>query len=159
MKTAKFLLTFVFLFFFYSISSALTVFSDSFDDNHSLSGWKRGSTTYITRNTVGYKVGDASMRINGAYESITYINTLPFKSIVLSFKLAATNLASGQYMEAYVDYGTGWVKVASKANGGFTSYSYNVPAASKSFKIRFRLNTTSTGRYGYVDDVVLTGNR
>lgn len=163
MKKTLITLTALFLVAMAANAFGLTLFSDSFDSNPSLTGWKRSSTSYVTRITSGYKIGTAAMRINGAYNAVTYINTLPFKNIQLSFKMAASSLASGNTMEAWADYGTGYVKIATltsaQATGAFQSFTVAIPQGSASFKIMFKLVTTSTSRYGYVDDIVLTGDR
>lgn len=159
MKKVRILVLMALVFGISVSAQALTIFGDSFDDNTAMAGWKRSSTSYVSRVTSGYKVGDASMRINGKYEAITYINTKPFKNLKLTFKMAASSLLTGQTMQAYVDYGAGWKLIASKANGALTSYSYTFPTTATTVKIRFYLNTTATGKYGYVDDVILTGDR
>ena len=149
------------LFITVNMASALNIFKESFDDNSSITGWKANNTTYVTRLSGTPKVGEACMQIAGAYEAITYQNTGPFKNLVLSFKLAGKSFTPDDWLEAYVDYGIGFVKIAtlyySQANSTFKSFSYNVPQGYRSFKIKFKMFADSTARLGYVDDILLTG--
>lgn len=142
---------------------SLTLFTDSFDSNPALAGWKRSSSTYVTRITNGYIIGSAALRVNGPYYAETYVNTQPFKNIKLSYRLAASSLLSGNTLEVWADYGTGYVRLSyidsTKANGTYYSFTNAIPNGSSSFKFKFILKTTSTGCYGYIDSIVLTGDR
>lgn len=142
-------------------AQAATIFKDTFDDNLSLAGWDRTSSTYAVRNTGSYKVGEASLKIAGPYEAVTYVNCGPFRNLVLSFKMAGITFSPDDRIEAYCDYGTGYVKIATlyyaQANGTFRSYSFNVPQGYRYFKIKFKMFADGTTRLGFIDDVLLTG--
>jgi hypothetical protein len=141
----------------------LTLFSDDFDsETTKLAAWKESSTTYVTRYTGTYKVGVASMQIRGGYNAVTYVNTAPYTSIVLSFRLAGYSLESGNSVQAFYNVGSGDVVCATlpytSANGKFISYSISIPKGYKGFKFGFKV-VGDTSDYGYVEDVVLTGLR
>ncbi len=141
----------------------LTIFSDNFDGQSTrLSAWKESSTTYVTRYTGAYKIGTASMQISGAYNVVTYVNTLPFSNIVLTFKMAAYSLESTDKVQAFYNVGSGDVICATLAdgsdNGSFRTYTISIPKGVAGFKFGFKL-VGGSGDYGYIDDVVLTGTR
>jgi len=151
------------LFFAASQLGALTLYSESFDDNSTaMSGWKRSSVTYVSRYTGTYKVGDASMQIVSNFNAETDVKTPIFKNMVLKFKMAAYGFEAADKL--YCEYMTGstWVAAATLSDGAdtgaFISYSVNIPNC-VILKIRFRLAANSTADYGYADDVVLTGDR
>lgn len=141
----------------------LTLFSDNFDSETSkLAGWKESSSTYVTYYTGTYKVGVAAMQIRGGYNAVTYVNTLPFKSITLTFKMAGYSLESGNSVQAFYNVGSGDVTCATlaytSANGTFKTYTVTIPKGVASFKFGFKV-VGDTSDYGYIDDVVLTGLR
>lgn len=144
--------------------SALTLFSENFGDNlATLSGWKRSSTTYVTRYTGTPKVGDAAMRIAGANNAITYIKVAPYQSMTISFKLAQSGLTSTEFVRAEYLSGTTWIALKSLYGGGtantFTTYTGVVVPNQTILQLRFRVSASATTKYGFVDDVVLSGVR
>lgn len=141
----------------------LTLFSDNFDsETTKLAAWKESSSTYVTRYTGTYKVGIASMQIRGGYNAVTYVNTAPYKSIVLTFRMAGYSLESGNSVQAFYNVGSGDVVCATlantSANGTFITYTISIPKAYKGFKFGFKV-VGDTSDYGYIEDVVLTGQR
>lgn len=143
---------------------ALNLFQDSFDDNVAkLSGWKRSSTTYVTRYTGTPKVGDASLRFAGSGNAITYVKVTPFTGMTLSFKMAQSGLTSSEYVRCQYWNGTSWVTLRTLYGGGtansFTSYSGIAIPNMAVLQIRFIVYATATTKYGFVDDVVLSGVR
>jgi hypothetical protein len=81
----------------------------------------------------------------------------------LSFKMAAYSLESGEYLvcEYSIDGGA-WTQAAKLVNGNdnstYHSYSVSIPQGNI-VQIRFRMVGNSTYDYGYIDDIVLTGDR
>jgi hypothetical protein len=153
----------LFLLVSFSAGYGLTIFQDSFDQaSASLECWKKAGATATTRYTGTYKFGTASMQLSSTNEAITYVNTSIFTNMTLTFKMAGVSIPSGSAVEAWVDSGAGFVLVASlpsaSANGAFVTYTKTIPAAA-SLKIKFRTSSTSTAAHGYIDDVLLNGNR
>lgn len=143
--------------------SALTIFDDDFDQSATtMAGWKRSSTSYITRYTGSYKLGLAAMQIRKNYNAVTYLNVSPFKSMSLSFKMAAYSLEAGEYIRCQYNIAGTWVTAATlydgSDNGAFRSYTVSIPLGNV-LQIRFIMNGSATDDYGYVDSVVLTGVR
>ncbi len=154
----------VMLTMFLGSAQALTIYGDNFDSTTTvIAGWKRSNASYVQKYTGTPKLGAACMRISVNYNAVTYINVNPFKSMVLKFKMAATSLEAGEYIVCeYQRNGGSWVQAAKLAdgadNGAFKSYSVNI-ADANILAIRFRMVSNSTGDYGYIDDVELTGLR
>lgn len=143
--------------------AALKLFEDNFDSNATtLSGWKRSSTTYVTRNTGSYKNGLASLKVAYNANALVYVKTSPFKNMVLTFKMAATGLAAANKLVCEVWTGTAWSIVATLAdgsdNGVFRSYTASISNRSV-LQFRFRMVGTLTTHVGYVEDVLLSGDR
>ncbi len=143
--------------------SALTIFDDDFDQSSStVPGWKRSSTTYITRYTGTYKIGTAAMQIRKNYNAVTYLNVAPFKSMTLQFKMAAYSLEAGEYIRCQYNINGTWVTAATLAdgadNGTYKSYSVTIPTGNV-LQIKFYMVGSATDDYGYVDNVILTGVR
>ncbi len=142
---------------------SLNIFDDDFDQSATtMAGWKLSSTTYITKYTGTYKQGLAAMQVRKNYNAVTYINVSPFKNMVLKFKMAAYSLEAGEYIRCQYNIAGTWVTAATLAdgadNGTFKSYSVSIPTGT-TLQIRFIMNGTATDDYGYVDDVILTGDR
>jgi len=141
----------------------LTIYADNFDDNGAkVPGWKRSSTSYVSRYTGSYKKGVAALRVRKTYNAITYIKVSPFKNMVLKFKMAAKSLESGEYLRCYIDTGSGWKTAKTLYNGSdngvYRSYSVSI-ANCNVLKIKFAMKANSTSDYGYIDDLILTGVR
>jgi hypothetical protein len=99
-------------------SGRLVLYGDNFDSGMTtMDGWSRSSTTYITRTTGTYKIGTAAMEINGYYNATTYVNTEPYRNIILTFKMAAYSLESGETLQAFYNIGSGDVVCATIADG------------------------------------------
>lgn len=145
-------------------AQALTLFGDNFDGSSTtLNGWKRSSTSYVVKYTGTTKIGTASMRMVKNYNAVTYLNVAPFTGMKLNFKMAAYSLEAGEYMVCeYQLNGGSWVQAAKLADGAdnnvFRSYSVTIPNANV-VAIRFRMVSSGTADYGYIDDVELTGVR
>lgn len=160
----KSLFTGMLLLLFATVSSfALTIFDDDFDQNASgMAGWKRSSTSYITRYTGSYKQGLAAMQIRKNYNALTYINVAPFKNMVLKFNMAAYSLEAGEYVRCQYNIAGTWVTAATLSdgsdNGVFRSYSVSIPTGNV-LQIRFIMQGSATDDYGYIDGVILTGDR
>jgi len=143
--------------------SALTIFQDTFDsETAGIEGFVISSTTYVTKYTGATKVGTAAMQLKYGSNAVTYINTAPFKDMVLTFKMAKYSLETGEKLICQYYTGSTWVTCATLLNtatsSSYYSYSVNIPLCSV-LRIKFVLNGTATDDYGYVDNVVLTGNR
>ena len=141
----------------------LTIYADSFDDNTSkMMGWYRQHKSYITRYTSSPRKGVAALRLRKTYQAIVYLKVSPYKNMILSFKMAAKSLESGEYVRCYYSTGGSWKTAKTLYNGSdngvFRSYSLSIPNCSI-LKIRFSMKANSTYDYGYVDDVKLTGYR
>lgn len=141
----------------------LTIYADNFDDNTSrVAGWYRQNGSYITRYTGSPKRGVAALRLRKNYEAVVYLKVSPYKSMVLSFKMAAKSLESGEYLRCYYSTGGSWKTAKTlyngSDNGAWRSYSLSIPNCTI-LKVRFKMNANSTGDYGYVDDIKLTGYR
>jgi len=143
----------------------LTIFEDRLDSQSSkLESWKESSTSYVLRYTGSYKIGTAAMQLKYNGSAITYINIAPFKNLVLTFKMAKYSLESGEYVicEYSTNNGSTWVTAGKLLNtassGTFYSYTVNIPNANTLW-IRFKIVGSATDDYGYIDDVVLTGDR
>jgi len=146
-----------------AFAGPLTLFADSFDDNNSnVMGWYRQNKSYIKRYTGSPKKGVAALRLRKNYQAIVYLKTAPYRDMKLTFKMAAKSLERGEYIRCSYHNGSSWktVKTLSNGsdNGSFRSYSFNIPNCTY-LRIRFHMKANSTGDYGYVDDVKLTGYR
>ncbi len=144
-------------------SFALTIFDDDFDQSATtMAGWKLSSTTYITKYTGTYKQGLAAMQVRKNYNAVTYLNVAPFKNMVLKFNMAAYSLEAGEYIRCQYNIAGTWVTAATLADGAdtgaFKSYSVSIPTGNI-LQIRFIMNGSATDDYGYVDSVILTGDR
>lgn len=147
-----------------SVGFSTTIESDSIDGNTSLSGWTRSSTSYAEYYTGTYKVGTAALRVRYTGTATKSVDTTGYTGIVLSFKLTAYSLESGEYV--YVEYndGSGWTQAGSRGdgqdNGTFQTFSVNLPSScdnNSSFQVRVRISSSSTSDYGYMDDLTITG--
>jgi len=141
----------------------LTIFQDTLDSQSSkLESWKESSTTNVLRYTGSYKVGTAAMQLKYNANAVTYVNVSPFKNMVLTFKMAKYSLETGEKVVCEYMTGTTWVTAASLLNtassGTFYSYSVSIPTAT-TLQIRFRIIGSATDDYGYIDEVLLVGDR
>ena len=153
----------IILFVFVLNADALVLFGDNFDgDNATLSGWQKSPAANVTRNTGSYKIGLASMKMSANTSSTTYIKVTPFKNMVLTYKAAGYSLETGEKVVCRYDKGTGWITASTllntQANGTFVSYSVNIPLATI-LKIKFSINGSAADDCGYIDDILLSGDR
>lgn len=163
-KTTLKLASVFFLVLAFGPGFGLTLFQDSFDSQSSvLESWKESKTAMVTKYTGTYKIGTASMQIKSTNNSATYINTSPFTNMTLSFKLAGIGIAAGTFVEAY--YNNAGIDVLcgrisnTTADGNFRSFTVSIPKGNNPLKLLFKVTSTATTAYGYVDDVNLTGIR
>lgn len=143
----------------------LTIFEDRLDSQSTkLESWQESNTSYVLRYTGSYKIGTASMQLKYNGIATTYLNVAPFKNMVLTFKMAKYSLESGEKVicEYSTNQGSTWVTAGTLLNtarsGTFYSYTVNIPNANTLW-IRFKIIGSASDDYGYIDDVVLTGDR
>jgi len=143
----------------------LTIFEDRLDSQSTiLESWKESSSSYVLKYTGSYKIGTASMQLKYNGYATTYINIAPFKNLVLTFKMAKYSLERGEKVvcEYSTNNGSSWVTAATLLNtassGTFYSYRVNIPNANVLW-LRFRIIGSASNDYGYIDNIVLTGDR
>ena len=142
---------------------SLTIVEDKFDDNTSLTGWKRSSTTNTASYTGTPKVGDACLQLKYNANVITYVKLTGFKNIVLTYKMAKNSLETNEKVvcEYSTNGGSTWTAAATllntAANNTFTSYTANI-ANCTVLQLRFKIVGSATDDYAYIDDVKITGD-
>ena len=129
-------------------------------------GWTLSSTTYVTRWTgTSYKTSTASMRLSYNANAYRTVATTGYNTITVAFKAWGQALTSTEYLVLeYRNTTTGtWVEAkrhtANSTTG--TAYTVSLPVTVNNistFQIRFRVVTSSTTHYAYVDDVVVSGS-
>jgi hypothetical protein len=149
-------------------NSPVSIFFDGFEPvRPSANGWTElGSVdwgAYTPRNGNN----DVRLRQNEAINRT--ISTASYSQIIVQFAWAGQSLEAGEYVRAEysTDGGTSW-NTLSQLNGvigagvpAFTNYvSPTLPATTdhnSNFQLRFRIQSSATDDYAYIDDVRVTG--
>ena len=138
-------------------------FTESFDGNTDLSGWtlSDANASYYTGST---KNGTAALRLRYTASATRTVSTVGQENISVSFSMAGYSLESGETVAMEYNTGSGWVTAKTLGDGEdnstYKSYTVTLPAAAAnnpSFQIRFKITSSSTADYGYIDDVQVLG--
>ncbi len=141
----------------------VTIFSDDFEA--SFSGWtESGTPDWYTGSP---KNGTHSIRLRTTESIERTISTSGYQNITVSFYLGANSLDNNnENVQALWYDGSTWTVLKQINNGdaeednALHSFSYTLPAGAEDntvFALKFKINGSGTGDYGYVDDVVVEG--
>lgn len=139
----------------------VTVFSDNFD---SAMNWtKAGNVSWYTGSP---KIGTHSVRLVKTGSITKTISLAGYHSATVSFKMGANSLdTNSENVQALYYNGSAWVVLAQINNGSanennqLNPYAFTLPSTvdnKANFQLRFKINGSGTGDYGYVDDVKVT---
>jgi hypothetical protein len=152
----------------FSQNARADIFYDGFETTRpSGNGWtETGSVdwgAYTPRN------GNYDVRLRQTEAITRTIPTTTSSSVIVQFAWAAQSLEAGEYVRAeYSTDGGGTWTTLSQINGvvgastpAFTNYVSGIlPAAADhnaNFRLRFRIQSSATNDYAYIDDVRVTG--
>lgn len=138
------------------------IFEDDFES--ALSWEQSGNVTWYTGNP---KNGSHSVQLRKTGTIEKTVSLEGYKNITVSFEMGARSLdkASENVQALYFD-GSSWQVLEQIDNGSagennqLNPYSISLPASVndlQTFALRFKINGSGTGDYGYVDDVSVSG--